>query len=112
MVKSVRRGSNYCKKYHVTVLNAPPTSTLLKFRKEFTELFNVTGEDFAGPLLYRSGRGTGKAYIALFTCASTRVVHLKLCKDMTAEEFKRGLKDFVVRRGTPDLIVSPKPSKQ
>ena len=25
---------------------------------------------------------------------------------MTAEEFKRGLKEFVVRRGAPDLIVS------
>ena len=90
----------------MTVLNAPPTSALPKFRTEFTEPFNVTGVDFAGPLLYKSGSETGKAYVALFTCASTRAVHLKLCKDMTAEEFKRGLKEFVVRRGAPDLIVS------
>ena len=106
LVKSVRRSCNYCKKYRVTVLNAPPTSALPKFRTEFTEPFNVTGVDFAGPLLYKSGSETGKAYVALFTCASTRAVHLKLCKDMTAEEFKRGLKEFVVRRGAPDLIVS------
>ena len=90
----------------MTVLNAPPTSALPKFRTEFTEPFNVTGVDFAGPLLYRSGSGTGKAYVALFTCVSTRAVHLKLCKDMTAEEFERRLKEFVVRRGAPDLIVS------
>ena len=32
-------------------------------------------------------------------------MHLKLCKDMTAEEFKRGLKEFVVQQGAPDLIV-------
>ena len=106
MVKSVRRDCNYCKKYRVTVLKAPPTSALPKFRTEFTEPFNVNGVDFAGPLVYRSGRGTGKAYVALFTCASTRAMHLKLCKDMTAEEFKRGLKEFVVRRGAPGLIVS------
>ena len=42
----------------------------------------------------------------MFTCAATRAVHLKLCKTMTAEEFKRTLKDFVARRGTPDTIVS------
>ena len=106
MVKSARRGCNYCKKYRATVLNAPPSSALPKFRTELTEPFNVTGVDFAGPLLYRSGGRTGKAYVALFTCASTRAVHLTLWKDMTAKEFKRGLKEFVVRRGAPDLLVS------
>ncbi|XP_068680744.1 uncharacterized protein [Montipora foliosa] len=106
MVKSVRRDCNYCKKYCMTVLNASPTSAFPKFRTEFTELFNITGVDFAGPLLYRSGGRTGKAYVALFTCASTRAVHLNLCKDMTDKEFRRGLKEFVVRRGAPDLIVS------
>lgn len=58
MVKSVRRGCNYCKKYRVTVLNAPSTSALPKFRTEFTKPFKVTVVDFAGPLLYRSGSGT------------------------------------------------------
>ena len=84
LVKSVRCSCNYCEKYRVTVLNAPPTSALPKFRTEFTEPFNVTGVDFAGPLLYISGSETGKAYVALFTCTSTRAVHLKLCQDMTA----------------------------
>ena len=91
MVKSVRRGCNYCKKYRETVLNAPPTLALPKFRTQFTEPFNVTGIDFAGPLQHRSGSGTGKVFAALFTCASTRAVHFKLCRDMTAEESKRGL---------------------
>ena len=90
----------------MTVLNAPSTAALPKFRTEFTEPFNVTGVDFSGPLLYKSGSETCKTYVALFTCASTRAVHLKLCKDMTAGEFKRGLKEFVVRRGAPDLMVS------
>ena len=107
LVKSVRHKCNHCKKYRAKVLSAPPTSALPRFRTEFTEPFNVTGVDFAGPLLYKSGNnGTSKAYITLFTCASTRAVHLKLCKDMTVMEFKRGLKEFVVRRGAPEMIVS------
>ena len=74
---------------------------------EFTEPFNVTGVDFARLLLHKSGNnGTSKAYITLFTCPSTRAVHLKLCKDMTVMEFKQGLKEFIVRRDAPELIVS------
>ena len=107
LVKSVRYNCNHCKRYRVKVLRAPPTSTLPLFRTEFTEPFSVTGVDFAGPLLYKSGKSeTDKAYVALFTCASTRAVHLRLCKDMTAEEFKRSLKEFVARRGSPSQIVS------
>ena len=47
-----------------------------------------------------------KAYITLFTCAATRAVHLKLCKNLTANCFKRAFKEFVARRGVRKLIVS------
>ena len=63
--------------------------------------------DFAGAFKYRVNKKTvGKAYIALFTCATTSAVHLKLCRDLTAEEFQRAMKEFVARRGTPRLTVS------
>lgn len=107
LVKSVRHVCNYCKRYRVNVLNAPITAALPNYRTEFTEPFSATGVDFAGPLLYKSGKNKkNKAYIALFTCSSTRAVHLSLCKDMTADEFKKVLKEFVARRGSPSLIVS------
>jgi hypothetical protein len=69
-----------------------------------THPFAVTGVDFAGPLLYRTAKKEiEKAYVTLFTCAATRAVHLKLCKTMAAEKFKRTLKEFVARRGMPGL---------
>jgi len=72
-----------------------------------TDPLASTGVDFAGPIKYRINKKTvGKAYIALFTCATTRALHLKLCRDLTAEEFQRALKEFIARRGTPRLIVS------
>ena len=71
------------------------------------EPFAVTGVDFTGPIEYKQKKNTvGKAYVALFTCASTRAVHLKLCKDMTAEEFKIAFKEFMARRGTPRMMIS------
>jgi len=91
----------------VKVLSAPVTLVLPRFRTKFTEPFSVTGVDFAGPLLYKCGnKETGKAYVALFTCASTRAVHLKLYKDLTVREFKRSLEEFVTQRGSPTAIVS------
>ena len=67
----------------------------------------VTGVDFAGPVYYKIMKSTtSKAYIALFTCASIRAVHLKLCPDLSAKEFQRALKEFVARRDCPQIIAS------
>ena len=55
LVKSVRHSCNHCKKYRARVLDAPPRSALPSFRTEFTEPFKVTGVDFAGPLIHKSG---------------------------------------------------------
>ena len=57
------------------VLRALPTTVLPPFRRKFTEPFTVTGVDFTGRLLYKSGLDQiSNAYVALFTCESTRAV--------------------------------------
>jgi hypothetical protein len=68
--------------------------------------FSVTGIDFAGPLYVRSGKTLQKSYIVLFTCATTRAIHLELASDMTAEKFVMALKRFAGRRGLPHTIYS------
>ena len=86
---------------------SPPAAALPDFRTQFTEPFSTTGVDFAGPLYYEVRKNeTRKPCIALFTCAATRAVHLCVCKDLSAEEFKRVLKSFVARRGLPNFMVS------
>ena len=47
-----------------------------------------------------------KVYIALFTCGSSRAVHLDVVPDLSAETFIRSFKRFICRRGIPRLIVS------
>ena len=78
------------------------------------------GCDYAGPIYYKVPVTTQelpkkgqkitwvveKSYVALFTCALTRAVHLGLCKGLTAPEFQFTLKEFVTRRDQPDLIIS------
>ena len=107
IVKSVVHKCYTCKKYRAKRLAAPPTAALPEFRTTLTEPFAVTGVDFAGPLLYRSEqKTTEKAYIILYTCASTRAVHLKLVKGMGVADFQRSFKEFTARRGLPDKIIS------
>lgn len=87
---------------HVVWLHVP-----VVFRAELSDPFAITGVDFARPMYYKIKKSTtAKAYIALFTCASTRAVHLKLCHDLYATESQRALKEFVARRGCPHTIVS------
>ena len=47
-----------------------------------------------------------KAYVALFTCAKTRAVHLELTPDMTAPVFRMALEKFVATWGVPNLMIS------
>ena len=107
LVKTVRYRCNKCKGQRAKVSLPKGISVLPTFRTQLSEPFYTTGVDFAGPLYYKVGKGnTQKAYIILFTCASTRAVHLVLCKSMAVEEFKRALKWFVARRGKPNTIIS------
>ena len=83
------------------------TAALPAFRVEMSDPFAVTGVDFAGPVHYKVKKSDiGKAYIALFTCASTRAVHLQLCRDLSSIKFQRALKEFIARRGCPQTFLS------
>jgi hypothetical protein len=50
------------------------------------------------------GSNIRKGYIALFTCATTRAVHLELCTDMSTDKFLLALQRFVGRRGLPHTV--------
>ena len=48
----------------------------------------------------------GKCYVVIFTCATTRAVHLEMTKTQKAEEFRTKLNAFIARRTRPKLIIS------
>ncbi|GBM46537.1 hypothetical protein AVEN_17925-1 [Araneus ventricosus] len=54
------------------------------------------GIDFAGPIYTRN---TDKAYIALFTCAVTRAIHLEVVSSLSTEHFLLAFRRFISRRG-------------
>ena len=79
LAKSIRNKCNGCKKQRAKGMSSQQASSLPQFRADFTEPFTTTGVDFAGPLNYKAAKKVPrKAYVVLFTCSSTRAVHLRV----------------------------------
>ena len=67
--------------------------------------FTNTGLDIFGPMKVRM-KTPGKRYGLIFTCATTRAVHLEVMSDMTADQVFWAFRRFIARRGIPSLIYS------
>ena len=66
----------------------------------------MCGVDFTGALYVREGETERKIYICLFTCATTRAVHLEIVLDMTVESFMLAFRKFTSRRSLPRRMIS------
>ncbi|XP_068234314.1 uncharacterized protein [Palaemon carinicauda] len=62
--------------------------------------------DYCGPFYVRQGRDKVKVWILVISCMFTRAVNLKICMDMTVEEFLRALSLHSFEYGVPQFIVS------
>jgi len=81
-----------------------------EFRFKEGQPFASTGVDFAGPLYTKTVFGkevqVNKVYTCLFTCGSTRAVHIERTLNLTTPAFIRCLRRFVARKGIPELLIS------
>ena len=107
-VKKILRGCVVCQRFEGAPCKGVSAPPLPDFRVQESRPFQTTGVDFAGPLYVRTSdqSRTAKTWMILYTCYSTRAVHLDLVWDMTTETFLRSFRRFVARRGTPARIIS------
>ena len=68
--------------------------------------FSYCGMDCFGPYLVKQGRNTYKRYGLLFTCFSSRAVHIEMLTDLSTDTFINGLCCFISIRGTVKQIKS------
>ena len=69
--------------------------------------FLHTSVDMFGPTEIRiSFRKTAKRYGIIFTCLSSRAVHIVVCEDASTAAFLNALRAFIAIRGTPASIYS------
>ncbi|XP_074649052.1 uncharacterized protein LOC141904366 [Tubulanus polymorphus] len=68
--------------------------------------FSNVGIDYFGPYLVKIGRSQVKRYGCIFTCMSSRAVHLEIANSMDTSAFINALRRFIARRGNPECIRS------
>ena len=106
MVKKVLKSCVICNKLEgVSYLSVTPPD-LPSFRTSDEPPFSHTGVDFAGPLYVNCNGQVDKAYVCLFTCSSTRAIHLELAPDLSVSSFLLLFHRSVSRRGLPVTLIS------
>lgn len=75
----------------------------LAFRKK---AFHSIGIDLFGPILTINKRSSTKRWGVLFTCLTTRAVHLELAHSLSGESCKMSIENFINRRGVPNAVRS------
>ena len=68
--------------------------------------FTYTGADYFGPLYVKTGRSQSKRYGCLFTCLTTRAVHVEIAHSLDTDSFLNALIRFISRRGRPKKMFS------
>ena len=68
--------------------------------------FSYVGTDCFGPFYIKIGRARHKRWGVLFTCLSSRAVHIEVLQDLSTSSFINALRRFIARRGRPAHIYS------
>ena len=109
-VKTVLKNCFICNLVKGKFIVPPKTLSLPNFRVNCSFAFKAVGVDFAGPLyvkdIYSRNENLNKCYLLLFTCATTRALHLEITQDVSANTLILGIHGFMARRGNPGLFIS------
>ena len=69
-------------------------------------VFSYVGIDLFGPFYIKNYRSEIKRYLCLFTCMTTRAVHLEVLFTLETSSMINGMRRFIARRGSPVKAIS------
>lgn len=106
VVRKIVRNCVECKKLRAKPV-PPLMANLPKERLQpFAPPFTNSGLDYFGPFIVVIGRRREKRYGCLFTCLTTRAVHLEMAYKLDANSFIMAFRRFIAIRGTPKVVFS------
>lgn len=71
-----------------------------------TQAFTYAGVDYFGPILVVVGRSTQKRWGVLFTCLTSRAIHLEVAYSLETSSCIMAVQNFIAHRGQPRKIYS------
>ena len=91
--------------------NDYPESPPLPSRLRDDFACSSTGLELCGPIFvkniyHRQDDTMHKAFIILYTCASTRNIYLDIVSDPSSKVLIRNVQRFICRRGCPNMITT------
>lgn len=106
VLKSVKAACCMCK-----LRKSKPTQPIMGPLPEdrlcaFVRPFSYTGVDYFGPVMVSIRRSHEKRWIALFTCLTTRAVHLEVATNLSSDSCLLCVRNFINRRGVPTQMRS------
>lgn len=105
-VKKVCKTCQWCKVRRAKPI-PPQMGNLPEARiRTFAKPFTSVGVDYFGPLIVTVGRRSEKRWGVLFTCLSTRAVHIEIAHKLDADAVILCYQNFVNRRGPVKEIFS------
>ena len=109
-VKNIIRKCVTCRLIQAKCVQPPPIPLLPEHRVSCDFPSQHVGVDYAGPLYVRDNYSKSselfKAYILVFTGATTRCTHLESVTDFTTEKLILAIKRFISRSGKPYFFIS------
>ena len=95
-----------CRKYSAAQMKQK-MANLPASRLQFDQPpFTNTGCDFFGPFEIKRGRSIVKRYGVIFTCLTTRAVHIEMADSLDTDSCINSIRRFLARRGHVRVIVS------
>ena len=98
----------FCKKRKAGNANQIMAPLPLNRLETSLRAFTKVAVDFGGSFITIQGRGRRreKRYLCLFTCLTSRAVHLEIAYGLDVDSFMRAFSRMVDRRGLPEEIIS------
>lgn len=105
-VKTVARSCQLCRVRRANPRAQPlgdlPAERLQPFQRPFT----YCAQDYMGPLCVTIGRRREKRWVCLYTCLTSRAVHLEVVHTLSTDSAIMALRRFAARRGWPRVMWS------
>lgn len=89
----------------------PVMPSLPEIRVKRSRTFAHIDLEYLGPLSVKVDCGIIERWIALFTCFTTKAMHLELIENLSAQRFLHILRRFVARWGYSELVLRDNPNQ-
>jgi hypothetical protein len=104
LIRSVISKCTICRRYRAKLLVQKMADLPLQRLEMDQPAFAQAGVDYFGPFIIKRGRNTTlKRYGVIFTCFSTRAVHLEVAQGLTTDSCINAFRRFAARRAVQRL---------